>query len=393
MTDDNTTSREGLFEFLGRMDELVRSRREFMSSAAKTGAGASALASIGAGTAIANDGNDSNSGNGSGSGSSSDPSDVEILNYALALEHLEAAYYNQFLDTYSEHEVESSEVANYFARPTLQYSVYQQIQDVRDHEEAHVEALRKTIKKLGGTPVEPAEYEFPYETMADFVALSDRIEAVGVSAYAGVAPMIDSTEVLKSALSIHSVEANHQTYFQLLHLQRPAPNAFNMARSMEQVLPIVKQFIVGAGGGSGDGDQADVMRQTTVQLSGDNEVPSVDTAASGEAMLKLVDADGEKQLRYELSVMNIDDVTQAHIHLGQADENGPVVAFLFGPNDNGVSKDGVLASGTITEADLVGPLEGKSYEELQSMLNQGAYVNVHTKEYQDGEIRGQVDSE
>lgn len=170
-------------------------------------------------------------------------SDIDILNYVLTLEHLEAAYYNDFLDTYSESDVEHSEVANYFARPTLQYSTYQQIQNVRDHEEAHVEKLTNTIKKLGGNPVEPAEYEFPYDGIEEFVALSDRIEAVGVSAYAGVAPMIDNREVLKAALSIHSVEANHQTYFQLLHLQRPAPDAFNSARSMEQVLPITQQFM------------------------------------------------------------------------------------------------------------------------------------------------------
>lgn len=170
-------------------------------------------------------------------------SDIDILNYALTLEHLEAAFYHDFLDTYTESEVERSEVANYFARPTLQYSVYQQIEELHEHEHAHVETLTQTIEQHGGTPVEAAEYEFPYSSIEEFVALADRLEAVGVSAYAGVAPMIDDTEVLKTALSIHSVEANHQTYFQLLHLQRPAPDAFNPARSMDQVLPIAKKFI------------------------------------------------------------------------------------------------------------------------------------------------------
>jgi uncharacterized protein (DUF302 family) len=184
--------------------------------------------------------------------SEADLSDVDILNYALTLEHLEAAYYNEFLDKYSESEVERSEVANYFARPTLQYSTYQQIQDVRDHEEAHVDALTQTINNLGGNPVEPAEYEFPYDSIEEFVALSDRLEAVGVSAYAGAAPLLDSTKVLKATLSIHSVEANHQTYFQTLNLQRPAPDAFNKARSMDEVLAIAKQFIVGE-----DGDKTD----------------------------------------------------------------------------------------------------------------------------------------
>ncbi|WP_256686159.1 ferritin-like domain-containing protein [Halococcus qingdaonensis] len=385
MTDDTTPSNgRDLLQFIGRIDESIRSRRSFMSDAAKTGVAASALTTLGAGTVAANDGNDSN---GSG-GSDWNPSDVEILNYALTLEHLEAAYYNDFLDQYSEHEVERSEVANYFDRETLQYSVYQQIQDTRDHEEAHVEALTKTIKDLGGTPVEPADYEFPYSSITEFVAVADRLEAVGVSAYAGAAPLIDSEDVLEAALSIHSVEANHQTYFQLLHLQRPAPNAFNPARTRDQVLPIAKQFIVGAGD-SGGGD-AEVIEQSNVQLAGENEVPPVDTDATGEATLELVEGSDGPKLQYELSVQNIENVTAAHIHLGNEGENGPVVAFLFGPKESGVSEDGQLASGTITESDLVGPLEGESAQELRSMTEKGAYVNVHTTQNPDGEIRGQI---
>lgn len=394
MTNDKDTGGRDLLRFIGRIDEQVRSRRGFMSDAAKTGVGATALASVGAGTVAANDGhNDNGNGNGNGGSGSDDssdwnPSDVEILNYALTLEHLEAALYNQFLDNHSEGEVEGSEVANYFARPTLQYSTYQQIQDTRDHEEAHVEALTKTIEDLGGTPVEPAEYEFPYSSIKEFVALADRIEAVGVSAYAGAAPLIDNEDVLKAALSIHSVEANHQTYYQLLHLQRPAPNAFNPARTREEVLPIVKQFIVGAGGS--DGEEPEVIEQGTVQLSGDQEVPPVDTDATGEAMLKLLEGGDGPQLQYELSVQDIENVTAAHIHLGNEGENGPVVAPLFDANGSPVSEDGQLASGTITESDLVGPLEGKSSRELQTMIERGAYVNVHTTEHPDGEIRGQI---
>jgi hypothetical protein len=228
-----------------------RSRRAFMSDATLVGAGAAALGVVGSGVVAANDGTN-------GNGGSDDVSDVDVLNDALTLEHLEAAYYNDFLNSYSEGEVEGSEVAQYFARPTLQYSTYQQIQDVRDHEEAHVETLRQTIEDLGGTPVEPAEYEFSYSSIDEFVAVADRIEAIGVSAYAGAAPMLDSDEVLAAALSIHSVEANHQTYFQLLNLQRPAPNAFNSARTMDQVLPIAKQFIVGEGesANAGEGELA-----------------------------------------------------------------------------------------------------------------------------------------
>jgi rubrerythrin len=241
---------------LGDASEHLRSRRSFMTDAATVGGGVLALSALG-GTAAA-DGHEGDGGNGSGS---EDVSDIEILNYALGLEHLEYAFYDDFLDSHSEDEVENSAVAKYFARPTLRYSTYQQIQDVRDHEEAHVEALSRTIEDLGGTPIEPADYEFPYDTIEEFVAIADRLEAVGVSAYAGAAPYIDNDEVLKAALSIHSVEAEHQTYFQLLHLQRPSPDAFNAARSTDAVLPIARQFVAGAS----DGGDAGRMFTVTVE--------------------------------------------------------------------------------------------------------------------------------
>ena len=271
MTDDDTIREDadGVLDFVGQVSDQLRSRRGFMGDAAKVGVGAAALGAVGSGVAAANDGN----GDSSGDGGSDDVSDIDILNYALTLEHLEAAYYNDFLDNYSESEVERSEVANYFDRPTLQYSVYQQIQDVRDHEEAHVDALTKTISDLGGTPVEPANYEFPYSSITEFVAVADRLEAVGVSAYAGAAPMISNPDIIPPALSIHSVEANHQTYFQLLNLQRPAPNAFNPARTMDQVLPIAKQFIVS------EEDAPEMASATFEDQSSDGSTITVASAA------------------------------------------------------------------------------------------------------------------
>lgn len=229
MTDENTVREEsdGPLDFFETMTEKLGSRRKFMGDAAKVGAGAVALSAVGAGTASA----------------FHESSDVDILNYALTLEHLEATYYAEFLDEYSESDVEGSEIGQYFARPTLRYSLYQQIEDVADHEAQHVDALTKTISDLGGTPVEAAEYTFPYDGLEGFVALSDRIEAVGVSAYAGAAPYIENDDVLAAALSIHSVEANHSTFFNVLNLQRAAPNAFNPARDKDQVLGIVTPLI------------------------------------------------------------------------------------------------------------------------------------------------------
>jgi hypothetical protein len=128
-------------------------------------------------------------------------------------------------------------------------------------------------------------------------------------------------------------------------------------------------------------------RMLTAELSGENEVPAVESEGQGLAIFSL-SRDG---IRYKLAVENIDEVTQAHIHLGAAGENGPVVAFLFGFVDGGVTTDGVLARGTITEANLVGPLAGMPLSALLDALRSGgAYVNVHTVDHPAGEIRGQV---
>ena len=173
-----------------------------------------------------------------------DVSDTDVLNFALSLEHLEAAYYNEFLEEYSEREVERSEAARIFADDGSRFSTYQKIEEVRDHEEDHVEALTQTIQDLDGEPVEPAEYEFPYDSIEEFASLSATIEAVGVSAYAGAAPLIESDPVLEAAASIHSVEARHTAYFNVLNTTSPFPDAFDKPRTMEEVLGIASQFIV-----------------------------------------------------------------------------------------------------------------------------------------------------
>lgn len=137
------------------------------------------------------------------------------------------------------------------------------------------------------------------------------------------------------------------------------------------------------------------------QLAGDEGPTAVETPASGAALFGL--DEGGDQLHYLLLVAEIERVTQAHIHVGGADEEGDVVAWLFGlqdeqdafvgPLEQGVSGSGLLAEGTITGDDLVGPLEGSSLSDLLDQLRaESAYVNVHTAQNPAGEIRGQIGS-
>lgn len=87
----------------------------------------------------------------------------------------------------------------------------------------------------------------------------------------------------------------------------------------------------------------------------------------------------------------IDNVTVAHIHLGMEEVNGPVVVTLFGPLEKAVSIDEGVLKGSFTRKDLEGPLAGRSLDTLFKYIRRGrAYVNVHTVQNPDGEIRGQI---
>ncbi|GGO85722.1 CHRD domain-containing protein [Marinobacterium nitratireducens] len=136
-------------------------------------------------------------------------------------------------------------------------------------------------------------------------------------------------------------------------------------------------------------------------LDGANEVPPVDTFATGQAVFKL-GGDGTV-LDYKLIVANIDNVVAAHIHLASAGMNGPVVAFVAGSfAPGGGPVDGILAEGTITEGNLIGPLAGQDLSVLvAAMRSGGTYVNVHTNDgeapvntgpgdFASGEVRGQI---
>lgn len=135
-------------------------------------------------------------------------------------------------------------------------------------------------------------------------------------------------------------------------------------------------------------------RNFRAHLSGDNEVPPVETNAQGQAKFQLNKAGDE--LSYKLIVANIEDVLMAHIHRAPAGENGSVVVWLY-PEDGPPPElipgrfDGVLAESTVTADDLVGPLDGGSIEDLVELLRGGeAYVNVHTEANPAGEVRGQI---
>jgi hypothetical protein len=132
-----------------------------------------------------------------------------------------------------------------------------------------------------------------------------------------------------------------------------------------------------------------------------------DSRARGNAVFQL-SQDGT-ELTYQLIVANIENVFQAHIHQGPAGTNGPIVVWLYpstsppaGPTGGG-RIDGVIATGTITAANMIGPLTGQPFSALIAEIKSGnTYVNVHTNDgvaptntgpgdFPGGEIRGQLE--
>ena len=154
--------------------------------------------------------------------------DVDILNFALTLEYLEAAFYDQAL-----------------RKVSLSGDVKSLATTIRDNENEHVTALIGTIKKLGGKPVAAPGVDFgnAFKNQKSFLKLAQTFEDTGVSAYNGAAPAIESDEVLAAAGSIVQIEARHAAAIRLLNGRQPTAGAFDEALDMQQVLDAVKPFV------------------------------------------------------------------------------------------------------------------------------------------------------
>ncbi len=121
------------------------------------------------------------------------------------------------------------------------------------------------------------------------------------------------------------------------------------------------------------------------QLSGQEEVPPVDTQATG--MAEFTPSGGEN-VQYMINTTNTQGVTAGHIHSGEKGVNGQVVVTLF---EYDTPQNKVSENGTITADMLAGPMEGKTISDLAAAMKNGStYGNIHTEQNPNGEIRGQI---
>jgi hypothetical protein len=121
-------------------------------------------------------------------------------------------------------------------------------------------------------------------------------------------------------------------------------------------------------------------------LSGQEEVPPTNSQATGMADFTITGENAE----YSVNASNIQGVTAGHIHSGGQGENGPIVVTLF-KNDSPTNE--VSETGSITVDKLEGPMAGKQLTDLVTAMRNGEiYVNIHTEQTPNGEIRGQITS-
>jgi rubrerythrin len=159
--------------------------------------------------------------------------DLEIVQYALTLEHLETDFYNAVID----------------AGVIKDRALADTAKLIRDNEQEHVDALTATVKKLGGMPKRPRT---TFDTVLEggpgkVLETAATVENLGAAAYLGQAPRINSKEVLAAALAIHSVEARHAAALNTVVGRTIVPDgAFAKPASMEEVLPQVQPFLAKA---------------------------------------------------------------------------------------------------------------------------------------------------
>ncbi|MGE6414162.1 CHRD domain-containing protein [Planococcus kocurii] len=149
-------------------------------------------------------------------------------------------------------------------------------------------------------------------------------------------------------------------------------------------LPLVS--VLAVGGFAESVFAAHEGQEFMAELTPEQETMEVESDATGDA--SIVFSEDGMSLDFTVNANELDSTMAGHFHSGATGEDGPVEIMLF-KNDAPMDYDGEVATGTLTEADLAGDMSWEDF--TKAMVAGDIYVNLHTEEYPDGEIRGQVE--
>lgn len=156
--------------------------------------------------------------------------DLALLSYALTLEYVESALYRDALKRV----------------PGLDGELRTTIEQLRDHEIEHVDALRQTITDAGGRPNDRPRVDFggDLDTLNGFLKLANTLEDTGVSAYNGAAPAFENEDFVAAFASLAQVEARHAAVIRILRDKPPAPLPLDKASNQTVVRQALGPYTV-----------------------------------------------------------------------------------------------------------------------------------------------------
>lgn len=154
--------------------------------------------------------------------------DVQILEFALSLEQLEAAFYKAALAN-AGLTGDAQKIATAFGA----------------HEAEHVKALELLLTQLGAKPAAAPKAKFGLTDQASFFKLAVTLEDTGIGAYNGAAPLLTTPDLIAALGAIVQVEARHSGALRMLTGQDPAPGPFDKPLPPAEVSARVQPYLQG----------------------------------------------------------------------------------------------------------------------------------------------------
>jgi rubrerythrin len=152
-------------------------------------------------------------------------SDLRVIEFALGLEQLEAAFYKTAL-----------------ARAGLTGKAKTLATEFGVHEADHVQALTQLLSQLGGKAPAAARAKFGLTDQASFLKTAVTLEDVGVGAYNGATPLLVSPDLASAFGSIVQIEGRHSSALRMLAGMDPSPQAFDKPITAQQTAAAAAQF-------------------------------------------------------------------------------------------------------------------------------------------------------